>query len=909
MRYIVGLVWVALVSVAGVWAQDPLGSLTIQTYAGSDSILDGGPATDAYLHVPRDLAVDADGNVYIADEENDLLRRVSPDGVITSVAGNRQGMTSGTLATERTFAPNCVAVAPNGNVHFCSFRQVWEILPSGDVRLVAGTGRSGGDGDGGPATEATFSLLEEIAIGADGTLYASDRLEDVIRQVGPDGVITRFAGTGEAGFSGDGGAAVDAQLDAPRAMAVDAAGNLLFLDTGNNRVRAVAPDGTISTFAGNGTRVATGDGGPAVDAGLGFAQALATAPDGSVYVADFGQIRQIGTDGVITRVGGAFGSNPGDGGPLIDASFRFIEAMAFATDGTLYVADVGPHTVRAVGVDGIIQPFAGRWHVQGDGGPATEGQLFEPAGMAYAADGSLYIADRDNLAIRRVGPDGVLSTVAGGVLVGPETRDGPALEVKLRTPQTVAIHPVTGEVYFGDTGTGLVRKITADGMVTTVAGGGGRSTSGDGGPATEAGLGFPFQIAFDASGNLYIADLTQDRVRRVDTAGMISTFAGSGVRGAGGDGGPATEAEMTLPRGVAVNAEGDVFISEDVRIRRVGADGVISLFAEGRVRIGELSFRANGALMGVDGVNRRVFEIAEGAEFRQLVRFGFGFGGDGGPAGQARSFPLGGALETPDGRVFVTDQGNDRVRVLATSPALSQGAVRQSASFFQGAMAPGTIISVFGENLASSVAVAESTPLPTVLVGTRMEFRDSADVIHAMPLFFVSAGQINALIPDDAAVGAGSLSVIGAGGTASVDLTLDRAAPGLFAANATGRGVAAAFALRVAADGTQTTEPLFALNDANEIVARTISMGPEGEEVYLLLFGTGIRSGGGAESTSASVEGLDVPVLFAGAQGSFVGLDQVNIGPIPRIFVGYGEAEVQVATASRASNWVTVVLE
>jgi uncharacterized protein (TIGR03437 family) len=909
MLFSLRLVALFLVTCAAVWAQDPFSNVTIRTYAGSDSILDGGQATLAYLHVPRDVAVDAAGNVYIADEENELVRKVSPDGVITTVAGNRQGLASGPLATELPFAPSCVAVAPNGNVYFCSFRQVWEILPNGEARRVVGTGGSGGTGDGGPAVDATFGILEDIAFGADGTLYVTDRLEDVIRRVGADGVITRFAGTGEPGFSGDGGPAAAAQLDAPSTMAFDAAGNLLVLDGGNNRIRQIAPNGTISTFAGNGATSASGDGGGALEAGLGFVRALAVAEDGSVYFADAAQVRRVDPQGIVQRVGGALGSSPGSGGPVLDASFALIEAMAFGPDGTLYIVELGPHTVRAVGVDGIIQPFAGRWHLQGDGGPATEAQLFGPTGMALGADASLYIADTANLAIRRVTADGVISTVAGGNVTGPEGGDRPALEAKLRDPQTVAVHPLTGEVYFGDSGSGLVRRITQDGMVITVAGGGGRQTSGDGGPATAAGLGFPLQIAFDPAGNLYIADLTQNRVRKVDPNGMISTFAGSGVFGSGGDGGLATEADLASPRGVAVNAGGDVFISENVGIRRVAADGVISLFSQSSQRLAELSFRQNGELMGVNPNTRQLFGISTSGERRQLVRFGLGFSGDEGPAGQAKTYELGAARESPDGRVFVTDKGNDRVRVLAVTPTLPEGAIRQGASFFQGVMAPGTIISVFGDNLANSVASAASIPLPTELIGTRAQYKDSADVVHDMPLFFVSEGQINLMIPEEAALGEGILTVSAAGGSDATALALTSAAPGLFAANATGRGVAAAFAVRVAADGTQTTEPVFELNEQDEIVARTIAMGTEDEQVFLVLFGTGIRGGGGVDFTSATLEGLDVPVLYAGPQGSFVGLDQVNVGPIPRNFVGYGEVEVQVATAGRASNRVTVVVE
>jgi DNA-binding beta-propeller fold protein YncE len=155
-----------------------LSNYTIDTFAGSDPVRDGGAATDAFLFFPSDVAVDAVGNVYIADESNQLLRKVDTEGLITTVAGNVLGVNSGPLAVDLSFRPNCVAVSPASRVLFCSFRRVYELLPDGTVLVVAGTGSGGGTGDGGPATGATFSILEDIAFGPDGSIYVVDRGND-----------------------------------------------------------------------------------------------------------------------------------------------------------------------------------------------------------------------------------------------------------------------------------------------------------------------------------------------------------------------------------------------------------------------------------------------------------------------------------------------------------------------------------------------------------------------------------------------------------------------------------------------------------------------------------------------------------------------------------------------------------
>ncbi|MGQ0595104.1 MAG: NHL domain-containing protein, partial [Gammaproteobacteria bacterium] len=314
-----------------------LNSITTVAGSGPGFAGDGGPATAARFDSPRGVAVAPDGSFYIADSFNHRIRRVGPDGVITTVAG-------------------------------------------------IGVGGGGFAGDGGPATTARLFTPSGVAVAADGSLYIADYVNDRIRRVGPDGVITTVAGNPHRPVIGDGGPATAARLDAPTGVAVAPDGSFYIADSFNHRIRRVGPDGVISTVAGTGSIGFGGDGGSATAAKLGLPTGVALAPDGSLYVADGGRIRRVGADGIITTVAGrdSGGFAPdGDGGPATAARFRSITGIARAADGSLYIADEGG-PIRRVGSDGIITTVAGN-------GPATAANIGSASGVALAPDGSLYI--------------------------------------------------------------------------------------------------------------------------------------------------------------------------------------------------------------------------------------------------------------------------------------------------------------------------------------------------------------------------------------------------------------------------------------------------------------------------------------------------------------------------------------
>ncbi len=479
---------------------------------------DGGPATAASLNQPHSVTVDAAGNLYIADRFNHRIRKVSPDGIITTVAG---------------------------------------------------TGEASFSGDEGPATSASLNQPFGIAVDATGNLYIADRFNHRIRKVSPDGIITTVAGTGEASFSGDEGPAISASLNQLFGIAVDATGNLYIADLFNHRIRKVSPDGIITTVAGTGEASFSGDEGPATSASLNLPFDITVDAAGNLYIADKDnhRIRKVDTAGIITTVAGTEEAGfSGDGGPATDAKLNFPRDVAVDVTGKLYIADTENFLVRKVSADGIISTVAGNgiFKFAGDGGPATSALMNNPTSVALDAAGNLYIADLSNSRIRKVSPGGVISTVAGNEIRGFSGDGGLATSASLNLPRGVAFD-TAGNLYIADWLNQRIRKVSPGGIISTVAGNGERGFSGDGGPAISASLNQPFGIAVDATDNLYIADRFNHRIRKVSPGGIISTVAGNGERGFSGDGGPATSTSLNRPLGVTVDAADNLYIADTER--------------------------------------------------------------------------------------------------------------------------------------------------------------------------------------------------------------------------------------------------------------------------------------------------------------------------------------------------------
>ncbi len=333
-------------------------------------------------------------------------------------------------------------------------------LATGAVTTVAGTGNPGGGGDGGPALAAQLQLPGGVAVAPDGTLYIADHGNNRIRRVDGDGIITTVAGTGAAGFSGDGGPAAAAQLNGPFAVVFDADGRLVIADFGNARIRRVERDGTIHTILGTGLPGYGGDGGAGTEAKITASTGLALHPSGDLLVCDqynF-RVRRLARDGTVTTVVGGGSAGPGDGGPATAAQLSFPASVAAAADGTIYVSDQDGGRVRKVTPDGVISTIAGTGDsgFSGDGGPGAQAHIWFPFGLAVDAGGTLYFADRYNHAIRAVDPQGIIRSVAG------RPREQSWTEIAARVPTVGPTRPVqstaTPRVVWEHTVTGTGRN-------------------------------------------------------------------------------------------------------------------------------------------------------------------------------------------------------------------------------------------------------------------------------------------------------------------------------------------------------------------------------------------------------------------------------------------------------------------
>ena len=443
-------------------------------------------------------------------------------------------------------------------------------------------------GDGKLATSVTLTLVDGVVVDRDGNIYLSHRSKNRIRKVTPDGIITTIAGNGIAGFSGDGGPALDAALNFPAGLALDGEGNLYIADRNNHRIRKVTPDGIITTLVGTGEPDFGGDGGSALAAQLHFPSDIEVGPNGDLYISDRSnhRIRKVDQEGIITTVAGVglegFG---GDFGLAKNALLKFPFGISLDRQGNLYIADRGNNRVRKVDTQGVITTLAGdsMHSFGGDYGPASYSNLAYPTDVVVDAEDNIYIADRNNNRIRKIDQQGVITTLMG---IGKTEFNGDneiAPETSLHLPLVLAIHPdnqlvVVDRTHFRVRGVGLKNY-----RVTTLAGNGESLFKGDGGPGRGATLNTPSGIVIDSHDNILFADLQHHRIRKLAPDGIITTFAGNGREGNEGNGGPALSAALFMPSTIAIDHEDNLYVVHRLGngwvIRKIDAAGTITHFA------------------------------------------------------------------------------------------------------------------------------------------------------------------------------------------------------------------------------------------------------------------------------------------------------------------------------------------
>lgn len=697
------LIFAALIALALVIPATALaeGEATIDTFAGGGAG-DGSAATSASLWYPSGVAVASDGSFYTADTYGQRVRKVSPTGQITTVAGDgyrhpawEDGGYSGDggpSTSSRLNWPFDVAVDRFDNVYIADSNnsRIRKIDADGVISTVAGNGVPIFAGDGLPATLASIAYPTGISVDDTGNLYIADWGNDRVRKVdATTGIITTLAGRGTGLMKGGSGLERILHEGRPAAIAstwdvwdvdVDSQGNVFFVENGSERLMRIdAQTGNIETVAGGGS-VYPGNNIPGTESQLRSPRSVSVAGDGSVFVTDYFGVHRVDQDGVIMLVAGG-GATLGDGGPSKDA--RLYEPFGLdASNGDLYIADTRQHRVRKVDVNHRISTVAGtgNYSYSGDGGQARSAAMLYPTEVASDSLGNVYVADTENHRIRKVDNSGTITTIAGSGSSGFSGDGGLAVDAQLRYPYGLTVSP-DGTIFIADYGNTRVRKVDPSGVISTVAGTGQWNFSGDGGPATSATLKGPVSLAVLADGSLLVADYGNDRVRRVDPSGVINTVAGGGS--SLGDGGLATSALVRRPRTLAAAADGDVFILDtgNGRVRKVDLEGKISTVAgngshcSGGYRNGdratEVGFCApegiavspNGTLFISSTHDEQVLRVDEDGLIWVVVGKGqWDWCGDGGPARQACLGNAQGIAFSGSGELYIADTDNNRVR-------------------------------------------------------------------------------------------------------------------------------------------------------------------------------------------------------------------------------------------------------
>lgn len=546
-------------------------------FQGGKCVFDGdGPATQHTLCAPVSVAVDAQGNLYIADSGNNRIRKVDASGNMTTFAGNGALNVYGQCvydgdgpATQHALClPQDLAFDGKGNLYIAdlSNNRIRKVDSSGNMTTVAGDGSSGFSGDGGPAVDASISPFG-VALDAAGNMYIGDAGNSRIRKVGTGGIINTIAGDGNCTFDGDGPALLHSICDAG-SLALDSAGNVYIVD-GNRRVRMVDPRGNLITIAGNGTIFDSGNGGPATQQPVYIPYSVTTDPAGNVYTMDCYGLRKIDLQGNIS---------PLTGKETMCLYPHVLSGLAVDGSGNTYYT--ASNYVFKQNSQGTIA-IAGTGVCAYDGdGPATQHSLCYPEGLVVDAAGNVFIADTDNNLVRKVDTGGNLITI-GGYYFDPRLGcsfdgDGPATSHKLCFPWGLAMN-AAGDIYLSDSGNLRVRVISqANSTITTIAGNGMLKQNGqcifDGdGPALQHSLCVPTGVAVLPSGDVFVFDSGNIRVREI-SGGAMTTIAGNGISGFGGDGGPATAALLNNPLGLA--SDGSALYIADAynnRIRRLTA--------------------------------------------------------------------------------------------------------------------------------------------------------------------------------------------------------------------------------------------------------------------------------------------------------------------------------------------------
>ncbi|EFC36497.1 predicted protein [Naegleria gruberi] len=511
---------------------------------------DGDLATKAQLNSPRGIAISSTGEIYIADTYNHRIRRIALNGTINTVAGTGDSRFGGDgdLATKAQLNyPMGIAISSTGEIYIADTfnERIRRIALNGTINTIAGTGVLGLSGDGDLATKAQLNTPRGIAISSTGEIYFADTSNQRIRRIALNGIIDTIAGTGDPRFGGDGDLATKAQLNSPRGIAISSTGEIYIADTYNQRIRRIALNTNISTFAGSGFGYSgyVGDGGLSTDALLNTPLSVACSSNGEIYIADTynHRIRKISLNNTITTIAGTGDSGfSGDGGLAINARLSSPADIVVNSNGVIYFSDYDNNRIRKIASNGIITTVVGSGVIGsgGDGGLAINAQLNRPYGITFNSNAEMYIVERMGSRIRKVGVNGIITTVAGSDIASGGTTSVGSLATKtvLNAPSKIVINS-NNEIIFSDSLHGRVLKIGLDGIISGV----GNSFR------------MPIGIAIGSDGEMYIADTSIFAILKIDKKGVLSTI----VTG------------LESPRGITLDSKGNIYVTDLYVIHKI----------------------------------------------------------------------------------------------------------------------------------------------------------------------------------------------------------------------------------------------------------------------------------------------------------------------------------------------------
>ncbi len=573
-------------------AQDYL--FTTLAGAGGPAAIDG-PLSVARFNYPEAVTLDRDGTLYVADGLNATIRKISPDGNVTTVAGLGEnfGSANGAGSQARFSLPSSLALDPAGNLYVADQynHTIRKVTPAGVVTTIGGTAGTAGTDDG-TGSAAHFNFPAGIAIDTATNLYVADSLSHAIRKINPAGEVTTIAGSPDANGTED-GLGNAARFNTPSGIAVAEGGIIFVADSGNHTIRKISADGMVRTFAGKAGQSGGVDG-TGTSAQFNFPTGLAVDASGNLYVADNNNsaIRKITPEAVVTTYAGDTTQPDLSAKPFVNfvdgsagaARFKYPNGLAVSANGTIYVADSANDSIRKIAPDRTVTTLAGSNRPGSNDGIGAAAKFMHPTGIAVGKNGSIYVVDGMNNTIREVTAAGLVTTLAGSPTVDGST-DGLGSAALFSGPRKLGVNS-KGDLFVADTGNGTVRKITLDTTVganawrvTTFAGTAGTSGSDDGTGAA-ARFNALYDIAIDRADNLFVADKDNHVIRKITPAGVVTTFAGQ-VGNPGSSDGSLTEAQFNTPYGIAIDSMDVLYLADTLNntIRKITPDGTVSTIA------------------------------------------------------------------------------------------------------------------------------------------------------------------------------------------------------------------------------------------------------------------------------------------------------------------------------------------